>query len=46
MSEGSAVQGKASGATISAGAETHSIDAQVLSADELRRMDAYWRACN
>ena len=46
MGEGSAVQGKASGATISTGAETHSIDMQPLSADELRRMDAYWRACN
>ena len=28
------------------GAQTLSIDAQPLSADELRRMDAYWRACN
>ena len=53
MGEGSAVQGNASGAAISTGAETHSIaaqplsaDAQPLSADELRRMDAYWRACN
>src|ERR1022692_1769645 len=46
MGEGSAVQGKASGATISTGAETHSIDQQTLTADELRRMDAYWRACN
>ena len=39
MGEGSAVQGKTSGATIS-------MDAQPLSAEELRRMDAYWRACN
>jgi xylulose-5-phosphate/fructose-6-phosphate phosphoketolase len=46
MGTGSAVQGKASGATIPAGAKTLSIDAQPLSADELRRMDAYWRACN
>jgi hypothetical protein len=46
MGEVSAVQGKASGAAISAGAETLSIDAQPLSADELRKMDAYWRACN
>ncbi|MGD0888781.1 MAG: phosphoketolase family protein [Acidobacteriaceae bacterium] len=46
MGEGTAVQGKASGATISTGAETHSIAAQPLSADELHRMDAYWRACN
>ena len=53
MGEGSAVQGNASGATIPTGAETHSIAAQPLSAaaqplsaDELRRMDAYWRACN
>ena len=53
MGEVSAVQGKASGATISAGthllpagAKKLSLDAQPLSADELRRMDAYWRACN
>ena len=53
MGEGSAVQGKASGATIPAsnlplpaGAQTLSVDAQPLSADELRQIDAYWRACN
>jgi len=46
MGEGSAVQGKASGATISTGAKKLSVDAQPLSAEDLRRMDAYWRACN
>jgi xylulose-5-phosphate/fructose-6-phosphate phosphoketolase len=53
MGEGSAVQGKSSGAkfsasdlTISTGEQKLSVDAQPLSADELRRMDAYWRACN
>ena len=46
MGEGSAVQGKASGSTISTDAKKLSVDAQPLSAEELRRMDAYWRACN
>jgi xylulose-5-phosphate/fructose-6-phosphate phosphoketolase len=46
MGEGSTVQGKSSGATISTGAKKLSVDAQPLSAEDLRRMDAYWRACN
>ena len=46
MGEDSAVQGKASGAAISTGEHKLSVGEQPLSAEELRRMDAYWRACN
>src|SRR3984893_17667879 len=39
-------QGKKAGDHVSQSAKADVVKGQALTADELRKMDAYWRACN